>query len=708
MNVYEENKKSSPFEKAVWIEPSELCASPLFVKRFHTKGKKATLHISGLGWFEAKVNGEKISDHMFIPPASDYFRRSFDNVLYPVWDTFTHRTYYHSFDISDYLTEGENILEIRCGGGFFVQSERQGEGDMSYDEKCRCIFAIDTPHGQTVSDGSEKWVETHIRRSSLFYGEVHDFRFEDTNEKNVHVAKERETLFTLSDGAPDKIVREICPKVLKTTENGAIYDSGENISGLCKLTVQAPKGEKYRLTFSENTDESGNLTFESTGSQYVNPDGRAQIMEDEFITDGNENTFMPKFVWHAFRYFEIEGNLNFVKDVKVEVINSDTPLTAEFSSDSEGFNFLFDAYVRTQLSNFHCSFPSDCPHRERLGYTGDGQICAKTAMMMLDSKALYRKWIRDILDSQDIKTGHVQHTAPFQGGGGGPGGWGSAIVVVPYEYYRQFGDEKILTETLSPIQRHLGFMESCLENGLIVREAKGGWCLGDWCMLEEAKLPESFVNTCWYIHTIRLYNKMRFWLKLEKDEHFSEVEKECLEAVQNQYDSLKSIGMAKVYGAWIGIDSPDKCANFYEKQGYFDTGFLATDILMDILFKNGYGHVAGKLMESDKFGSFLYMKKNGATTIWETWDGEHSHSHPMFGACARQIFEGILGIRQDADSCGYEKVTISPYLPSHMNYAKGSILTPKGRIEVSLERKMGKVNISVNAPCDIIIKKAKK
>ena len=161
------------------------------------------------------------------------------------------------------------------------------------------------------------------------------------------------------------------------------------------------------MRFAENLSEDGRLDFKSTGDPSIGRSGERQIMCDRFITDGKKRRFMPKFLWHAFRYFEVRGDFSHMDEPTVAVIHADTPVISEFESDAEVLNFLFDAYVRTQLTNYHGSFPSDCPHRERLGYTGDGQVCAKAAMMLLDTQKLYRKWIRDILDCQDVKIGRA-------------------------------------------------------------------------------------------------------------------------------------------------------------------------------------------------------------------------------------------------------------------------------------------------------------
>ena len=689
------------FETARWIAAQEPVSVPVFKRRFvlNKLPKAAKINITGLGYFEAYVNGTVLTDARLLPAASDYLRRDFSEVIYPVRDSFTHRIYYHTFDITDFLNHGENELKIICGGGWFVQNERIAEGRMGYSDRPQCIYEIDLDGALIYSDGSEVFSECEIRKSELFIGEMIDLGYRSEKEYKVITLPSPDSIMTQSDAVPDRIMRKITPTPIAEKNGKRIYDAGENVSALVKLTVNADAGKRYLLRFAEFLSRDGELDFTSSGSNCIGASGKPQIMEDVFISGGGHNVFMPKFTWHAFRYFEIYGDFPSIEDIEVCVLHSDVPLTAEFESDSEGLNFLFDAYVRTQLSNYHGSYPSDCPHRERLGYTGDGQICAKTAMMMFDSKRLYRKWIRDILDSQDRKSGHIQHTAPFQGGGGGPGGWCSAVVTVPYAYLKQFGDESILTDALPAMRRFIDFTEGCIKDGLITRESEGGWCLGDWLSLDEAKLPEPFVNTCWFIYALRLYRNMSG----ESDLKIDELEKSCLDAVTKEYQKLRHIGAATVYAVFIGIEAPATCAAFYNALGHFDTGFLATDILMDILFSNGFREVAYKLLTSREIGSFLYMKDRGATTLFESWHCNGSGSHPMFGACARQLFEGILGIKQASDSVGFKRISISPFLPNAVNYARGSLLTPQGRITVSLERKNGKVYMHTSIPKEITV-----
>ena len=262
--------------------------------------------------------------------------------------------------------------------------------------------------------------------------------------------------------------------------------------------------------------------------------------------------------------------------MEILVIHSDCDVTSSFKSSSEGLNFLYDAFIRTQLDNMHGSFPSDCPHRERLGYTGDGQLGARPAMMFLDTKEFYRKWIQDILDCQDLKSGHVQHTAPFMGGGGGPGGWGCAIVFVPFEYYKQFGDIQVLKDAYEPILKWFGYLKTRMDNNLITREEEKGWCLGDWCVLEKLEMPAPFVNTCLFVKALRQFFKMAEILGKNDDlSSLKKLEQDLCEAIKANFLSddghfCGGKNGADLFAYEIGLldDSVmDEVAKDYEEKG---------------------------------------------------------------------------------------------------------------------------------------------
>ncbi len=693
---------TAPFYNAQWIAPSLPSASPIIRRSFTLEDVTGgLLHITGLGYFEARLNGVRLGDEWFQPVASDYEKRPFTVVGYPVFDTFTHRIYYRTFDVAALLHPGENTLEIQLGGGWYLQKERVCEGEMFYGDSCKCIYALTAGGSTVVSDGSESWSDSEIVYSQLFIGEIHDPTAPPCGGPVVCLPAP-DTILTPQIGQPDRHIRTIKPRLLHQRGGRKIYDAGENISGVVRVRTKPGSVGRVTLRFAEVLGADGELDFLSTGGDYICASGRPQIMQDEFVCDGTARSFTPKFVWHAFRYFDVEGDAD---DFEVLVIHTDAPLTAKFSSDSEGLNFLFDAFLRTQWNNMHGSYPSDCPHRERLGYTGDGQCAAPAVMMLLDSRSFYRKWIRDILDCQDLTTGHIQHTTPFQGGGGGPGGWGCAVVLVPYYYLKQWGPDDLLAECYQPMKRWIGYLQSRSENNLVVRETPGGWCLGDWCTLEPIRLPEPFVNTYYLVRCLDLLCEIAALLGHSEDIPAFQAQKEaCLQAIRQTYYNAETghycdgTQGADAYAAALGLLPAAVCADYYDRLGHYDTGFLATDLLTDLLFRQGYGDVASKLLTTEELGGFLHMKRQGATTIWEYWDDRSSHDHPMFGACVRQLFCGILGLRQADDSYGWQRVELCPYLPDGVQHASGSILTPCGEIAVSLQRNSDTITTAVTVP----------
>ena len=697
------------FENSKWIGADTNCASPIITKIFNIDTiTPTTLSITGLGYFEAKINGRNVTDYMFLPVVSDYEPRDFSLFAHKSSGTTTNRIYYYTFDITDLLKCGENILTIQLGNGFYRQDERTAEGNTSFGSALKCIYKIVTDNTEICSDGSESFTDSNIRFNNIYLGETIDYSAQLQEPQKVNILTPPRAILSEAIGTPDKVIRTIKPIKIANIGNKQIFDVGENITGIVAVTTSAPKNSTIALRYAEEINDDMSIDCDSTISHWVaTRSGKPQIMESTFITDGTTRTIKPKFVWYSFRYFEIEGNFD---ELSVEVIHADTPVTSTFASNHEGMNFLYDSFIRTQLDNMHGSIPSDCPHRERLGYTGDGQIAAPAVMLTLDTKEFYKKWIWDILDCQDVD-GHVRHTAPFMGGGGGPGGWGSAIVNVPYYFYKSFGDKDMLNKCYNPMKKWIKYLVSRQENGLIAFEEKGGWCLGDWCTLDKTIIPESFVNTCYFIKNLIYLEEIAAIIGKNDDIPYCiSLRQDAEKAVVNTYYNADTNSFANgvqgadAYAVWCGLsgkETAQKLAKHYDELGHFDTGFLCTDILCEVLFEHGFGNTVLKLLESEEPGSFLYMKRRGATTIWETWQGKNSHNHPMFGACARQLFTGVLGIKQRAGTAGYTDVIIDPIKTTCKLIVSGSITTPNGVISVSLDTTGENAIIKVDAPKNI-------
>lgn len=693
-------------QNAKWIIAKGETGSPVIEKRFVCSDPThCRIAVTSLGYFILYVNGRRVGEEYFVPANSLFHERDHGRMTFPVFDRFTYRCYYTVYDLSSYVREGENLLEIALGSGMYRQTVRLPEGHMSFGEDLGARFALEMGEEILLSDGSERFRNSELVYDQLYRGEIYDARIKEYFYRPVSVIDLPDTLLTESDTVPDRIVRRITPKLYGAYRCRKIYDAGENISGFATVRVYAPRGYEVRVRFSEEVD-GRKMDYSTCGRV-------EQLQEDVYISDGTETLWEPRFVWHGFRYVEISG------DAEVEsiaVVHSDLKRTATFTSSSEELNWLFESYLRAQLNNMHGGVPSDCPHRERLGYTGDGQLCAPSAMTMLDTKDFYRKWMRDVFDSQDPDTGHVNYTAPFAGGGGGPGGWGGAAVYVPYYYWKFFGDDAPLREYYGRMRAWISYMESHSEGDLVVRGEKDGWCLGDWCTLEKTVIPEPFVNTCVLIETLGYMEKIA--LRLGKEDElpaFQALRERAKAAVMRTYYDPESGSFAGgVQGAdalalasGLGDERTfSRLVTTFGEQGFMGTGILATPALCDLLFERGEEDLAFALLTSHQLGSFGYMMDHGATTLWEEWDGVYSHDHPMFGACAHHLISSILGITQTEASVGFETLLIAPKIPAGLEFAKGSVIFSKGKVAVSWRREEKGVRFEIELPdtfgCDFV------
>lgn len=701
---------STLFPNCRWIGPAKECQSPYIYRTFQADGtEKAEITLTGLGYFRAWLNGQPITEDRFVPNVSEYGPRDLTKFSYPLYDQIRYRIYCCTYDVTSLLIPGENQLTIQLGNGWYRQYERVDEGPMSYGDRLKTIYCLTLNDTQQIcSDGSETWQDSPIVYNNLFIGEIHDYTLVPGSPRQVCVLEEEVAPVIPQIGPSDRVIRTLIPKLMKESNGIRIYDAGENISGTVLLSLPARPGETVTLFYAENLTPEGDLDYASAGIGSTLADGSPQIQKDVCICGQEATTFEPAFCWHGFRYFSVEGP---GEDPLVHVIHSDVTTTSQFTTDSEALSFLYDAFLRTQLNNMHGSIPSDCPHRERLGYTGDGQIAAAATMMTLDCRDFYRKWMQDILDTQDSVSGHVQHTAPLGGGGGGPVGWGGAIVVVPFRYFKQYGDLSLLETSWAPIRKWLGYLQTRMDDHLITREEPKGWCLGDWATLEKTVIPEPLVNTCLLIRYLDMLVEVAPLLgRCEDITAFRKLQADCRNAVEKAYFDPSTghfcdgIQGADAYGIYAGLGDDrtrDHLLSRYSQLGHFDNGFIGTDVLLEVLFSLNAGQLAYDLLSSEDMGSFLYMKRHDATTIWEHWDGSESHNHPMFGGCLRHVFEGFLGIRQAYGTGGYSQVTVEPFLPKGVNTMDGSLLTPAGKISVSMKRDADTVISNIQYPTEL-------
>ena len=688
-------KQVEIFKSAKFIKASKELPAVYFRGTFcAAKNERTVITACGLGFYRLYINGKPVSNSVFAPVTSFYHKYDSLYCAKNFGEELSSRIYCNEYDITELVRDGENVIAAEVGLGWYADYE--GE----------CVFCCRVQNGENefYSDGSFKWLDAPLTEYRFTKGEAQDYLKHEFNDdwkypgfdcgewRNVCETELPETEYYIQNCPDDIIVRSLTPKKIYETDEYFVYDAGENISGRVVFTCPE-KGKDILLTVGEYPDENGDLEEKHIHGQYA-----------RFICDGTDREYMLLFTWHAFRYFRLP---KCAEVQRVEVIHSDIAVTSDFKCENDVLNTLYSAYIRTQLCNMHAGIPSDCPHLERRGYTGDGQLTCEAVMMMLDTEVFYRKWIKDIGDCQDKNSGHVQYTAPYTWCGGGPGGWGCAIAEVPYVFYKMFGDPQPAKEHFDGMLHYLDYLEAHSENDLVISDQPGLWCLGEWCTPSEKhgsrpEIPAPFVNNYFYIKTIdRIIELAPLCGRAEVTEHLSKVRKIKVDAVINNYfdaatgDFCQNKNSANAFACDIGLGDERTFANLIKKVRTepLDTGIFGTDLVPSLLFKNGYFDEAVEFLSRTEYPSFGQMFKNGATTLWEDWHSPRSMSHPMFGSCVKYLFKYILGIRQTDDSVAYNSVIIEPHINAVTGSAAGYITTRHGRISVNVQN--GKCAVTV-------------
>ena len=711
-----------------WIRADSDFEAPVFRKEILMRDvpNRARMYICGLGFFEAYINGRKVGNAALQPVLHTYSRQALTNMLYPYDYQGAYRTPYCVFAVEDLLNAGKNTLEIRLGNGWYHQHERNVEGDLWYGDSPVLWMEMRADEEILCTDTTWQWTESETIRNNIFYGETIDKTRIVKPYRSVCMARAPEGKLT-AQMCPSDAAMETYPVVCSyASKNGnQILDFGQNVSGWAEVSANAQRGDTLTLRFAEEITTKEGLcvmNFDSAG-------GDNQIQTDifTFAGDGKEE-MRPHFCWHGFRYVEASLMRNgrkiplsydralvadgFRATILSRFVTTDHAVTGKFHCDNELLNWYHHAAVASLRSNEHCGVPLDCPQRERLGYTGDGQVTTEAILHNLDSNAFIAKWMQDLFDAQNRVTGHIPHTAPFYNGGGGPGGWGGAVVFVPWELYRHTGDVDILRRATQPIKQWMDYLRQHSENGIVVREEEGGWCLGEWCTPDKVVLPPEFVNT---VMTIRMLSEIIEMAKILQDKAWmtscvQEIEQRRQALIQEFYCVKNAEFCGNRQGAnamalWCGVSSEIREAiwnallKHIEEIGYhFDTGIFGTPILLDVLSTMGRADIAYRLMTAEGTPSFAQIRALGATTLYESWNGGGSHNHAMFGAADTWLYAWAGGIAQEKSSAGWRNVVLRPNALSELRYADASIETPLGRLAMSWQRDGALLRVHTQIP----------
>jgi alpha-L-rhamnosidase len=675
----------------------------------------ARAYVTGLGFFELYVNGEKVGDEVLAPNQTNYDLRDLDQLAYPFDDKTSQRVCYRTYDIARSLRPGTNVIGAIVGNGWYNQRDRVAEGIMWYGLPRFFgqmeLEQVDGTRQTIVSDGSWRATDAGpIVHNGIFTGERYDARLEMDGWSTAAFddrAWSAATLMPAPKGRlvaqysmPDRVIKTLAAVTSSTVRPGVTrVDFGQNLAGWVKVTAQGVRGEALTLRFFEDNDSSyGQL--------------------DTYVLKGvGEEVYEPRFTWHGFRYAELEANDRLRAGAKLEarVVHSDVRETGSFECSNDLFNQIMHNAKWAEQSNMHCGVPSDCPHRERVGYTGDwGQTSAEAVMFNFDAARFFTKWIDDIGDAQNTETGYVPHSAPYEGGGGGPL-WGSALVTLPWVMYEHYGDRRVMESHYAGMRRWIEYLTTRSdEDGVIVREEPGGWNLGEWATPGKIEIPPALVSTCYLAHIAGIMAKVAELVgKADEVDYFTGVAAKAGQAVNKRFFDAQRAQYwegrqgANAFALSCGVVPEEhKKAVFqrmveiivHDNNSHFDTGIFGTRITLDLLTAGDRGDVAYALMNQRTQPSFGWQLAQGATTLWENWNGESSHNHAMFGGVCQWFYRALAGINPDEQKPGFKHIVIRPYLLGDLTWVKAAYNSGHGEIRSEWSRSGSGLHMRVVIP----------
>ena len=714
--------------KADWIKTSidfeEIFhPSPMFRKEFNLAGtiKSARLYITSLGLYNAEINGKRVGDL----------------VLTPGWTSFENRVQYQTYDVSSMIKAGDNAMGITLGDGWYRafrpnNRDREGFGTQSLDVMAQ--LEVTLTNGKKIivgTDGTWKSTTGPILKSGIYDGETYDARlempgwskngFDDSGWVGVEVVNNNKELLVYPDSPPMRKVEEVIPIELLTTPKGdVVVDMGQNMVGWVRLTVECPKGTEIKLRHAEVLDKEGNFYTENL---------RKAAQTNTYICKGEGvETFEPHFTFQGFRYVAISGYPGEVtKDMLTGVVvHSDLEKTGSFSCNNELINQLQHNILWGQKGNF-VDVPTDCPQRdERLGWTGDCQVFAPTACFNMDCAGFYTKWLKDLAADQH-EDGAVPHVIPNVLGRGGAHGWQDAAVIVPWVVYQYYGDTRILEDQYESMKALVEFMRNQAgDKHLWVPTERQ---FGDWLAFATirsdypgATTDKDLLASAYFYHSANLLMKVAKILGKEKD---AADYKALLENIKSAYAReyitpngrmSSNTQTAYVVALSFGLMPDDleetaakRLADDVNAFGHLTTGFLGTPDLCHVLTKYGYLNEAYKLLYRKEYPSWLYPVTQGATTIWERWDGQkpdgtfqnpgmNSFNHYAYGAVGDWLYRKVAGIDLNPEQPGFKSFIIKPHPGGEMNDVNASYESPYGNISSSWKIENGKFQLKVNIP----------
>ncbi|MCD8043879.1 MAG: glycoside hydrolase family 78 protein [Tannerellaceae bacterium] len=694
--------------------------APYFRKQF-TAGKKirsARAYIAVGGLYELYINGTKTGNHR----------------LDPMYTRFDRRNLYVTYDVTQQLQQGENAIGVILGNGWY---NHQSMGVWDFDRapwRNRPAFCMDLrityEDGTTETIGSGldwKTGEGPIIFNSIYTAEHYDARkenknwattsFDDSGWHGVRLRANPSQNITAQQVRPIRNVDTLpAVSVKKLNEYSYLFDFGQNIAGVTRLQVSGPEGTEVRLIHTERLLDSGHADLSNIDVYHRPVDDTDPFQTDIVILSGREDEFMARFNYKGFRYVEVVSDkpleLN-ENNLTAYFMHSDVPPAGSLTSSNPLLNRLWWATNNAYLSNL-MGLPTDCPQREKNGWTGDGHLAIETALYNYDGITVYEKWLADHRDEQQ-PNGVLPDIIPTGGWGYGTHNgldWTSTIAIIPWNIYLFYGDSKLLADCYENIKRYVNYVHYTSPDHLT------SWGRGDWVPVSVGSNVEFTSSVYYYVDTRILAEAARLFGKEDDYRYYSTLAENIKNAINNKYLNRETGIYASgtqtelsVPLQW-GIVPPELTGKVVknllvkvEQAGFhLDVGVLGAKAILNALSENGEAEAAYKIAVQDTYPSWGHWIVNGATTLLENWDlnatRDISDNHMMFGEIGGWFFKGLGGIKPDPQQPGFKHILLRPNFIKSLKNFECSHESPYGTIVSRWEYKGNTVTYYVEVPAN--------
>ncbi len=708
--------------KGSWISDASdihLKPAPYFRRAFtvNKKIKSARAYIAVAGLYELSVNGQKIGNHR----------------LDPMYTRFDRRNLYVTYDITSQLQTGNNAVGVLLGNGWYNHQSTAVWDFHKAPWRARPTFCMDIR--VTYEDGSVETISTGkdwktslspVVFNSIYTAEHYDSRLEqpgwNTNSFNDSAWKE-----IIYRGAPSeniaaqvlhpiRNVEKITPRsVNKISDTVYVFDLGRNISGVTEIKVSGEAGTVVRLKHAERIYKNGRVDQSNIDVHY-RPVGNADPFQtDIFILNGKgEQTFMPWFNYKGFQYIEVTSDKPIdlsSKSLAGYFMHSDVPPVGTIKSSDPLIDKIWWATNNSYLSNLF-GYPTDCPQREKNGWTGDAHIASETGLYNFDAISVYEKWMADHRDEQQ-PNGVLPSIIPTGGWGyewGNGPDWTSTIAIIPWNVYLFYGDSKLLSDCYDNIKKYVDRITAISPSGLTT------WGLGDWLPVK-SQTPVEFTSSVYYFVDASILSKTaKLFGRMADHEKYAKLANTIRNAINKKYLN-ETTG---IYGSgfqtelsvplqWevVPVHLKNKVAANLAKRveadnNHVDVGLLGSKAILNALSENGYADLAFKVASQDSYPSWGWWIKRGGTTLPENWNLDVAYdvslNHIMFGEIGAWYYKALGGIKPDPAQPGFKNILLEPHFVNGPDHFEATHKTQYGTIISSWKRSGNQITYTVTIP----------